>query len=98
MPLVPMPASVRPEVQRVVAAPRQRAVDAIRSCTPLTSCTTDDDLLGGQADLLGAPRRLAAPSAMSASVHDLRGVQRLGELRVLVHQLGRAAPGRGCPS
>jgi hypothetical protein len=67
-------ASVRPEVQRIVAARGEVAVHAMRSCTPLT--LRRGDLVARQAELLGArgalERRGTSASRITSAASGLR--------------------------
>ena len=87
MPLSPMPASVRPEMERVVAARGEQPVD-VDQVAHAADLGADDDPVVAQAGLLGELGR--AQRALEHRLdHHVARVARLGQAGVLVHQLGQ---------
>ena len=87
MPFEPMPASVRPEMQRVIGALAQHAVDG-DEVLHRRDLGREDDAVALEADLLG-PRRRQQRRAHHRLARHRAGLERLRARGVLVHQRGQ---------
>ncbi len=84
MPFEPMPASVRPEMQRVIAAPRKLAVHG-DEVLHVGYLARQDDALARQPQLFGPPRA-ADGRYHERLAHHRRRFPRLGQPGIVVHQ------------